>query len=393
MTKITRLRRPLVAASTLALAAVALTACGGSDESSDSGPIKIALVAPLTGDAASYGIEAQKAIDLAVKQINDDGGINGRDIEVDAFDDKCSPTDGATAANAVVSGGYAAVVGQVCSVAVQSSIPIYKRHEMPVIASAASSPDMANLDYEGFSRVIPADNLAVANAIKLTTKVLGYTRLGVLYPSDDYGQALAKVVEDAADEYGAETVAMEAYTAGQTSDYSPLLANIAEADPDAFFLGGYDSDMGAAVKQSTRAFNGESFPIVSNNNVQTQNFIDLAGEAGEGTWIAPVYDPSKTTDGNPEFVELFEAEYGNEPNTLAAMGWDAIQVLKAALEANDGKTEGLIDQIRKTSVTGVAGPIEFDENGDNTAATATVLQLTDGKWVLDPEKTAELAEQ
>jgi branched-chain amino acid transport system substrate-binding protein len=375
-----------------AVMALAVSACGGDSGSGggSDGPIKLALVAPLTGSAASYGLEVQQGIDLAVKTINADGGVDGRKIEVDTFDDKCSPTDGATAANAVVSRDYAAVVGQVCSVAVQSAVPIYKRYNMPIVAAAASSPTLADLDYEGFNRVIPADDITVANAVKLAV-ALDLPRLGVLYPADDYGQALAQVVKDATQEYGAEAVAMESYTPGQTNDYSPLLANIAQADPDAFFLGGYDADMGAAVKQSTRAFGGQEFPIVSNNNVQTDNFIKLAGAAGEGAYIIPVYAPEMPTEGNAEFVKAFEDEYGKTPGTQGAMGWQSIQVIKEAVKANDGSTEDLMKAIRSVSFESVAGPIEFDENGDNIGGSSVVLRLQGGKWVVDEETSAAMA--
>lgn len=384
-------RRAAAGCASALLVGSALAGCA-SDSDGD-GPIKLALVGPLTGDAASYGLEVQNGINLAVDQINEDGGIDGREIEIDTFDDKCSPTDGATAANSVVGGDYVAVVGQVCSVAVASSIPIYKRHDIPIVAAAASSPSLADLGYEGFNRVIPADDLAVSNALTFATGVMDYKRVGVLYSSDDYGQSLAEVVKSAVGEQGAEAVAMETYTSGQTNDYSPMLANIAKADPDVFFLGGYDADMGAAVKQSARVFGDQEIPIVSNNNVQTANFLELAGDAGEGTTLATVYAPENTFPGNEEFVTAYqEANDGNMPGTQAAMGYQSIQVLAAAIEANDGKTDDLFDALRDTSLSGIIGDIAFNENGDNVAASVAVVRAEGGEWVYEADLTDQLSQ-
>lgn len=409
--QIARARRRMLLPVALPLAmALVLSACGGSSDGSSDGsddaddssadapeepsePIRIALVSPLTGDAASYGLEVQEGINLAIEQINESGGIEGRPIELDEYDDKCSPTDGATAANAVVSRDYVAVVGQVCSVAVQAAMPILQQNEVPIIASSASSPALAEIGYEGFNRIVLADDVSVANAVRMAAEVFDYTRLAALYSADDYGQNLAQVVEGAADEFGIEMVAMEAYTPGQTNDYLPMLSNIAQTDAEAILLGGYDADMGVAVRQSSRAFSGQDIPFVSNNNVQTANFIELAEDAAEGIFISTIYDPSKTTDGNPEFVELFREAYDKDPGTQGALGWDAIQVLRAAIENNGGETTDLFEAIRTVEVTGVTGPVRFQDTGDRVADAPTVLTVSDGAWVFDTERTEQMASQ
>lgn len=371
----------------VAVSALALTGCADT-ASGSSGTLRIAMATPLTGSAASYGLGVQQGIELAVQQINDAGGIDGATVELNAYDDKCDPTSAATAANTIVSDtSYVAVVGSVCSSALLAGLPIYERAGLPVFASSASSPAVAEEGYEGFARITPADNQAINDNVRFIIEGLGYTELGLLYPSDDYGQSLVQVVEEAAAEYGAELVASETYVTGQTNDYSAVLSNIAATDPDVLILGGYYADMGTAVSQASRSF-GEAIPMVGSAQTQTQDFVELAGAAGEGTWITTTYDASNPSEANQSFVAAFEEEFGETPGTQAALGFDNIMALAAAIE--QGGLEDLAVSIRAVDYEGVTGPVVFDEQGDNIGGTVTVMQLRDGAWVLDADLTASL---
>lgn len=378
----------------IAAAALTLSACGSDSGSNggDDAPVNLAFVAPFTGDASSYGVELKKGIDLAVKVINENGGIDGRDVKVTEFDDKCDPTAAATAANTVVSGDFTAVVGSVCSGGVQAGLPIYKRVDMPIVGALTSSPALAEENYDGFTRIIPSDDLLVSDAVRLTVDVLGYENLGLLYPSDDYGQSLRKVVEDSVKTYGGKIAASETYVVGQTNDYSAVLSNIASSGADVFFMGGYYSDMGTAVNQSRRAFGGKDLGLVSTSNVQVPEFISLAGAAGEGTAIATLYDVSDPREVNQNFVKAFKDEFGTEPGMQAAVGWDNIHIIKAAIEKDGGSTENLAKTLRGITFEGVTGVIEFDDRGDNVAGVRNVLRLTDGVWVRDNEASDKMAQ-
>lgn len=383
-------RRTLPALTVIVLAGAALTGCaapGGGDD-----VIHIASSAPLTGDAAAYGIETMNGVRLAVDQINAAGGIDGKQVELTEYDDQCDPTPAATVANQIISDtSIVAVIGNVCSSATLAQLPIFSRVDLPVIAATASSPAIAEEGYDNFARIIPSDTLQGAGTIDLGAGVLGYKRIAVLYPSDDYGQSLLAVSQDAASAAGAEIVAAETYVTGSTNDFSSVLANIANADPDALFLAGYYGDMGAAVSQSARAFGGESIALLANAQTQVPEYVELAGDAAEGTWVTNVYDVSNTSDANQDFVEAYAAEYDQQPGVQAAAGFDNVYVLKQAIEDNDGSTDGLAAAIRGVVYEGSMGEISFDENGDNVGGGLVVLQLKGGEWVFDEEMTEELS--
>ena len=379
---------PVLAALTVAIAVPGLP---GSTAFAADETINIASTAPLTGSAAAYGIETMNGVRLAVEEINAAGGIDGKQIKLIEYDDQCDPTPAATTANQIISDkSIVAVVGNVCSSATLAQMPILGRVGMPVIAATASSPALSAKGYENFARIIPNDDIQGAASIDLGTKVLGYKRLAVLYPSDDYGQALLEIAKREAAASGAEIVAAETYVTGSTNDFSSVLANIAAADPDALFLAGYYADMGAAVSQSIRAFGGKDIALLANAQTQVPEYVALAGKAAEGTWVTNVYDVNNPSPGNQAFVKAYTEKFDAEPGVQAAAGYDNIYVLKQAIEDNDGSTENLMSAIRASEHAGAMGTISFNENGDNTGGSLVVLQLKDGEWAFDEDATKKL---
>mgnify|MGYP002620136552 FL=1 len=382
-------RRVCSALGGLSALGLVLSGCTGPG-SNEGNVIHVAASAPLTGDGAAYGIETMYGVRLAVREINESGGIAGKQIKLTEFDDQCDATPAATVANQIISDkSIVAVIGNVCSGATNAQLPIFDRAGLPVLAATTSNPNLSTLGFDIFSRIIPNDDVQAASTVKFAA-VLGYTRIAVLYPSDDYGQAMFTVAQRAAEEYDIEIVAAETYITGSTTDFSSVLANIAAANPQAVFLAGYYADMGTAVSQSRRAFGDKQIAFLANAQDQNQEFIDLAGEAGEGTWVTNVYDVTNPSEVNQRFVTAYEEAYGNKPGLQAAAGYDNVYVLKAAVEANGGSTENLAAAIRSVVYEGAMGRISFDENGDNPGGGTVVLQLRGGEWVFDTEKTEAL---
>lgn len=386
------LRRAIPALAAFAVASVVLPSQSGfSAFAADAEAVHIASTAPLTGSAAAYGIETMNGVHLAVEEINAAGGIGGKQIKLTEYDDQCDPTPAATAANRIIGDKtIVAVVGNVCSSATLAQIPIFARVGMPVLAATTSSPALSAKGFENFARIIPNDDLQGAASLDLGTRVLGHKRIAVLYPSDDYGQALLAIAKRAATASGAEIVAAETYVTGSTNDFSSVLANIAAANPDALFLAGYYADMGAAVSQSVRAFAGKKIPLLANAQTQVPEYVSLAGAAADGTWVTNVYDVNNPSAQNKAFVTAYTKKFNAEPGVQAAAGYDNIYVLKQAIEENKGSPENLMPVIRATKHEGAMGAISFDENGDNVGGSLVVLQLTGGKWVFDDEKTKKL---
>lgn len=384
-------RRPLMS-SAAALGALGLLlagcASGGEADDSESETITLAASYPLTGESAAYGISTQKGLLLAVDEINAQGGIDGKQVVVKEFDDKCDATEGANVGNQIISDtSIEMVVGTVCSGATNAMYPITAAADIPLFSATASNPALAENGWDLFTRVIPTDTYQSVLLDKLAGS-LGYERIAVVASNDDYGQQIVSSLQDHAEQYGVEIVAEERYTTGQISDFTPILTNLRAADPDVIVLGGYYGEMGPLVSQSPTVFGSDGIPFIGGSQAQTQEFLALAGDAADDTvTIAQLYDVSSTSPENTEFVEKFEAEYGELPDFQAAYGWDNIWILKEAVEANGGDLDGITDAIKGVTTTGATGTVEFAENGNNVAEVGVVIRIVDGEFVFDAEAT------
>lgn len=388
------IRRALVpVAATLGILGLTLSGCASSEGSGDAGAETITLAAsyPLTGESAAYGIGTQKGLLLAVDEINAAGGIDGKQVVVKEFDDKCDATEAAGVGNQIISDtSIQLVVGTVCSGATNAMYPITAGAGIPLFSATASNPALAENGWDMFTRVIPNDTYQSVLLEKLAGS-LGYEKIAVVASNDDYGQQIVASLEEHADEYGVEIVKEERYTTGQISDFTPILTNLAAADPDVIVLGGYYGEMGPLVSQSATVFGSDTIPFVGGSQEQTQEFLALAGDSADGVTIAQLYDVTSTSEENTSFVEKFQAEYGELPDFQAAYGWDNMWILKEAIEANDGSLDGITEAIKSITTTGVTGPVEFAENGDNVAEVGVVIRIEDGEFVFDADATEAMA--
>ena len=378
------------AAAALGAVGLLLTGCAGSGGSggSDTETITLAASYPLTGESAAYGIGTQKGLLLAVDEINAAGGIDGKQVVIKEFDDKCDATEGANVGNQIISDtSIQMVVGTVCSGATNAMYPITSGAGIPLFSATASNPALAENGWDLFTRVIPDDTYQSVLLDKLAGS-LGYKQIAVVAANDDYGQNIVSSLEENAGKYGVEIVSEERYTTGQISDFTPILTNLRAADPDVIVLGGYYGEMGPLVSQSPTVFGSASIPFIGGSQEQTPDFLALAGAAADdAVTIAQLYDVTSTSTENSAFVEKFQAEYGELPDFQAAYGWDNIWILKQAIEANDGSLDGITEAIKEIKTTGVTGPVEFSETGENIAEVGVVIRISDGEFVFDPDAT------
>lgn len=387
-----RISATLLATTGLVLSA-ALAGCAGADDSSgdDGGAIQIATQGPLTGPNAQLGVEVVQGIELALDEINEAGGVDGRKIELTKYDDVCEASQSTAVASRVTGHSkFVAVIGNVCSGATLAALPTYQRAGLPVLAATTSLPSLSDEGFENFARVVPSDEFQAAQVAKLAVDGLGAKKVALLYSNDDLGQSIAEVTQAALEDSGAELVASESYITGKQQDFSSLLSNIAEARPDALILGGYYAEMAAAVRQSARAFGSDLPLLVGGGQLQSPDFIELAGPAVEGAYISTLYDEANPAESNQKFVKNFEAAYDLTPGAQAALGYATAYVFRDALDEANGDFDNLMELIKAVEYEGPVGQVRFDDKGDNVAGSTVVVRVEDGKFTVDEELTSKL---
>lgn len=387
-----RTDRAMAGRASLLILALALAACGGNNAGGDGsagGTITFAVSGPLTGDAASYGENLQRGIDLAVEEINKQGGIDGQQVQLRYFDDKCDPTEGANVASRIAADdSIFAMLGPVCSATAQAQLPVLERSGLSVLSGATSSPLLSGA-FSNFARTIPSDAQVAVNMANLAVSVMDNQNIALLYASDDFGQPIEEGIAAQVEELGASVVSAESFVPAKTKDFTPALTKIAAQNPDVVLMVGYYNDIGLALSQFANAGLSD-VPTVSTPGVDHPDFIKLAGDAAEGEIVFSYYNSSSKLPANVEFVDAFQAKYSELPNEQAAYGYELPYMYKMAIE--DGATsEDLIEKVKTLTYEGPTGTTSFQENGDVEGKAGVVLRVENGEFVADLGLTEEVS--
>ena len=342
-----------------AVMAMSLTACGGSNtaettkaaettaadakaegsEAADTaatdagaagGVFKIGGIGPVTGGAAVYGVAVQHGAELAVKEINEAGGINGAQIEFNFQDDEHDAEKPVNAYNTLKDWGMQVLMGTVTSapcIAVADKTAADNMFQITPSGSAVECAANPNVFRICFSD--PDQGAASAKYIgenKLASKV------AVIYDSSDvYSSGIyEKFAEESANQ-GIEIVAAEAFTADSNKDFSTQLQKAKDAGAELVFLPIYYTEASLILQQaSTMGFAPQFFGCDGMDGIlQVQNFDT---KLAEGLMLLTPFAADATDDLTVKFVESYKAAYNEVPVQFAADAYDAIYAIKAAIE-------------------------------------------------------------
>jgi branched-chain amino acid transport system substrate-binding protein len=347
------------AAFLLVIAACSSPAPQSSSSSADTSPIIIGVVAPMTGDLGDFGTQVTRGIGMAMDEINEKGGINGRKLEMKVCDDLCNPQQGAACAQKMVADKEIfAVIGHICSSATLAGGPIYDAGGLTVMTVNSSNPKITEQGWKHMYRSTPTDAQQGAAMVSFAVKELGLKKIAMIYSNDDYGMGLAESAKGEIARMGAVLVAEETFITGQDKDFSAQLTKIAQAKPDVLFDMGQYAEAGMIAKQRVAAGLGNIALIVP-AAAQHQEFIDLGGEGAEGAYIAVFYNLTKDSPQNNELVNKVVAKYGSKPGEQVPWGYDGVYIFAQAIQA--GATKQTMPQfLSKVDYQGVTGHITFD---------------------------------
>jgi branched-chain amino acid transport system substrate-binding protein len=365
----------------IAVAILALAGCGGSGGgSSQDTTVTFAVMGPFTGDNAAYGTNLSRGVELAVDEINAQGGAKGKKFAIKRFDDKCNPTEAANVASRVVSdSSIFAVIGHVCSSSTLAALPIYQRAGLAVVSPSSTSPAVTKQGHSNFSRTIPNDATQGAQLVEFAVKGMHKQRIALVYPSDDFGQGLHGAAKPQVAKAGGQLVGDVTYTPSTTKDFTPQLTRLAAAKPDVIVMLGYYNDMGTMVSQLDRA-GLSGVALLGCAGIAQPEYAKLAGKAGEGTVITSYYDPANPLPANQTFVQRFREKFGGDPSEQAAYGYEVPFIYKLAIEAGATRSD-VAQAVRKVTYEGPTGSTRFADTGD--------VVVRNGKLVLDPALTKQ----
>ncbi|MGF1526093.1 MAG: branched-chain amino acid ABC transporter substrate-binding protein [Candidatus Competibacterales bacterium] len=355
------------------LGAVALAmVLGGTAQ----GEILIATAGPMTGQYATFGEQMRRGAEMAVEDINAQGGVLGQELVLEIGDDACDPKQAVAVANQFVNRGVVFVAGHFCS---GSSIPassVYNEEGILQISPASTNPQLTERGMDNVFRTCGRDDQQGLVAGDYINQFFGDANIAILHDKTAYGKGLADETKARLNELGIEETLYEAYTAGE-KDYSALVSKMKAADVGLIYVGGYHTEAGLIVRQAREQ--GLEATLMSGDALVTDEYWSITGEAGQGTLMTFSPDPAKNEVAAP-VVEKFLAQ-GYKPEGYTLYTYGAIQAFAQAAEvAGTTDLDAVIETLKNNQFETVLGTIGFDEKGDVTAPGYVVYEWSNGTY-------------
>lgn len=353
---------------------------GGDSNSGDAATEAFVIggLGPLTGAAASYGISVKQGAEVAVKEINDAGGVTAGDItytfEMNFQDDEHSEDKVITAYNTLMDSGIDVLMGAVTSgptIAVSSL-----SHEDGVLMITPSGSAIQCTQYDNAFRICFTDPLQGVTMANFAKDELGLSKVAVIYNnSDEYSSGMKDAFVEQANDIGLEVVANEAFTEGDV-DFSTQLTTINNTDAEAIFCPVYYEAASYITKQASDR--GMSLQFLG-----CDGWDGVLGQVTDATPLegSIILSPFLAADpAAKDFVTAYEAAYGSTPDQFAADGYDAIYTIKAALEQAGTKDKAaLIAAMTEIEVVGTTGTFTFTAEGEPDKQAKYII-IKDGEY-------------
>jgi branched-chain amino acid transport system substrate-binding protein len=339
--------------------------------------LKIGVMLPLTGDAAAYGIPLQRAAQIAVEEINSQGGISGKKIEIIWEDSKCDAASGAAAAQKLVNVNKVKyIMGGACSSETLAAAPITEEAKVIMISPSATSPDITKAG-DFLFRTAPSDALAGRVAANYAFESMKARKAAIISEKTDYAQGLRKIFKERFEELGGKIVLDEQYETGAT-DFRTQILKMKNAKPDLLYLVPQTPTSGILVLKQMKDQKLElailtaevliGRDVISENKALTEGIIGFEQFFDESNPFART------------FIETYKARYQEElafPSFMSNI-YSQFYLLKEAIEKVGDDPVKVRDYLYQISNWQHAlGSLTFDQNGDPLSVYA-IKKVKDG---------------
>lgn len=368
---------------TVSIFGVMLAGCGSSP-AANSKEIVIGGNFELTGGIANYGKQTMNGVQLAFKEANASGGVLGKQIKMIVADNKSEPSEATNATTKLITQDKVSLImGPVTSSNVLATLQVGQDNKVPIMTPTATSIK-ATIDDNGKVRpyafrscfIDPFQGTIMANFATKNLKV----KTAVIYidSSSDYSKGLAESFEAQFVKNGGIILGKEAFLQ-KDQDFKSTLTKIKVMNADTVFIPAYYEEVGKIIKQAREL--GINTPFIGTDGWDDPKVVEFAGAAAlNNTFFSNHYSSQDTDPRIQKFVAAYKAEYGQEPNALAALGYDgALMVIDAIKRANStdpAKIREALEQTKDLQV--VTGIITLDAS-HNPIKSAVVIEMKDGK--------------
>ncbi len=382
------MRKTIFTVTALALAAIMLAGllagCGSTSSSSE---IKIGLLNELTGGNATFGASTTNGAKMAIKEANAKGGVLGKQIKAVVADNKSEPSESANAMTKLLSQDkVVAVTGVFASSNAIAASSVVESAKVPFLAVGATNPKVTVDEKSGKVKdytfrvcfIDPFQGTVGANFVLGTLKL---TKAVILVDnSSDYSKGLADFFKTAFTKGGGSILGQEAYLQ-KDQDFKTILTKVKALNPDVLYVPGYYEEVGKIVRQAREL--GITAPIVGGDGWDSPKLVEVATAAPlNNTYFTNHYSVDDTSAASKAFVEAYKKEYGQNPDAMAVLGYDAMNVIIDAIK-RAGSTEPA--KIREALAAtkdfpAITGATTLNATHD-AVKSAVIIEMKDGKQV------------
>ncbi len=369
-------------------AALFLSGCGqGKATAPEKEKIKIGINYELSGQVATYGTSCKNGVVLAFEEANKAGGVLGRQIEWIIRDNKSDQAESTNVTTQLVSLGVVAVIGPATTGDVMAAEPVVTSNKIPLLTTSATAPvvtfdEKTNKVRDYIFRVCiidPDQAMAMADFVWNTLKL----KKGAIMmdTGNDYSKGLAKNFREFFTAKGGQIVAEEGFINTDTV-FKPQLTRIWARKPDFIYVPAYYNQVGLIVRQAREL--GINVPFLGADGWDSPELVNIAGAAAlNNTYFTNHYSSQDPSPAVQAFVKSYKEKYGTEPDSFAALGYDAgrlmLEAIKKAGSPEPEKIRKALEEIK--DFPGITGKLSFDAK-HNPVKEVAIIKMVDGKQSL-----------
>lgn len=328
----------------------------------------------MTGSESTFGVSTHKGVMMAVEEANKAGGIKGKQIRVISYDDQGKADEAVTAVTKLITQDKVQLLlGEVASSRSIAAGAVAQQYKIPMVSPSSTNPKVTQIG-EYIFRVCFIDPFQGSVMAKFAINNLKLKKAGIFRDiRSDYSVGLANFFAEEYKKLGGEIVADVAYSSGDM-DFKSQLTSIKAKKPDLLFVPGYYTEVGLIARQAREL--GYKGTFLGGDGWDSEKLTEIAGEAILGGYFSNHYSHEDKNPVVQNFVAQYKAKYGEIPNGLAAMGYDAALVsIDAAKRAADLSPKAVRDALAQTTnFQGVTGIITINKDRD-AVKPAVVLKV------------------
>lgn len=356
--------------------------------------IKIGAAEALTGNAAQYGTPIRKGLELALREINGGGGINGQKIELLVEDEQGKKEEAITVFKKLIFQDKVLMLfGPTLSNSAQASDPVAQSAKVVVFGTSNTADGITSIgNYVFRNSVTEADILPVT--LRVAAQKTGLKKVAVLYGNDDiFTKSGYDNFKKALRDLKIPVTTTETFAKGDV-DFKPQLTKIKASNPEAIVLSALIAEGAPILVQARQA--GITLPFIGGNGMNSPRVFELAKDSSDNLWVGSPWSVENSAAENKRFIAAYQKAYGAVPDQFAAQAYDAMHIVAQALKKTklSGRLEAdrisLRDTLPGTQWTGATGPFKFRQvrgrdgkpAGYDAVQTAIVMMTRDNRYVI-----------